>query len=159
MEVVALYREKKVNPLSGCLPILIQLPFLIGMFDLLKSVFELRGASFIPGWINNLTAPDVLFSWNYPVFFFGTSFHLLPLLLGAIMYVQQKFASQTPKDPALMTDSQKQQKMMGNIMVIVFSVMFYHFPSGLNIYWLSSTALGIFQQWFSKRNLKMKKSS
>ena len=154
LEVVALYREKKVNPLSGCLPVLIQIPFLIGMFDLLKSVFELRGAPFIPGWINNLTAPDVLFSWNYPVFFFGTSFHLLPILLGAAMYVQQKFASQAPKDPKLMTDSQKQQKMMGNVMVAVFAVMFYHFPSGLNIYWLSSTALGILQQWFSKRNLK-----
>ena len=82
MEIMNLYREKGVNPLTGCFPLLIQLPFLIGMFDLLKSTFELRGASFIPGWIDNLTAPDVLFSWNYPIFFFGTDFHLLPFLLG-----------------------------------------------------------------------------
>ncbi|MGE3535304.1 MAG: membrane protein insertase YidC, partial [Parachlamydiales bacterium] len=158
IEVMNLYREKGVNPLTGCFPLLIQLPFLIGMFDLLKSMFELRGASFIPGWIDNLTAPDVLFSWNYPVIFFGTDFHLLPFLLGAVMWVQQRFSSSTPKDPAMMTDQQKQQKMMGNIMTIVFTVMFYHFPSGLNIYWLSSMALGILQQWFMNRKMVQQKA-
>ena len=56
MEIMALYREKKVNPFSGCLPLLIQMPFLIGMFDLLRSSFELRGTPFIPGWIDNLAA-------------------------------------------------------------------------------------------------------
>lgn len=151
MEVVALYREKGVNPLTGCFPILIQIPFLIGMFDLLKSTFELRGASFIPGWITNLTAPDVLFSWNYPIVFFGTDFHLLPFLLGGVMYMQQKLASPLPKDKKLLSDQQKQQKLMGNIMVVVFTVMFYHFPSGLNIYWLSSMALGILQQWMTNK--------
>lgn len=151
MEVVALYKEKGVNPLTGCFPILIQIPFLIGMFDLLKSAFELRGASFIPGWIDNLTAPDMLFSWNYPIIFFGTDFHLLPFLLGGVMYLQQKLASPLPKDKKLLSDQQKQQKMMGNIMVVVFTVMFYHFPSGLNIYWLSSMALGILQQWMTNK--------
>ena len=127
------------------------------MFDLLKSTFELRGASFIPGWIDNLTAPDVLFSWNFPIIFFGTDFHLLPFLLGAVMRAQQRFSASIPKDKRLMTDQQKQQKMMGNIMTIVFTVMFYHFPSGLNIYWLSSMALGILQQWLmSKRRLRNK---
>lgn len=153
MEIMNLYREKKVNPFTGCFPILIQMPFLIGMFDLLKSTFELRGASFIPGWIDNLTAPDVLFSWSYPIFFIGNEFHLLPILLGAVMFLQQKMSSTAPKDKALLTDQQKQQKMMGNIMVIVFSVMFYHFPSGLNIYWLSSMLLGILQQWFTNKQL------
>ncbi len=151
MEIMALYKEQGVNPLSGCFPLLIQLPFLIGMFDLLKSAFELRGASFIPGWINNLTAPDVLFSWNYPVIFFGNQFHLLPILLGGVMWAQQRFSATGPKDPRLMTDQQKQQKMMGNIMTLVFAVMFYHFPSGLNLYWLSSMGLGILQQWFMAR--------
>lgn len=157
IEVMNLYREKKVNPFTGCFPILIQMPFLIGMFDLLKSTFALRGASFIPGWIDNLTAPDVLFSWSYPIFFIGTEFHLLPILLGLVMFLQQKMSSTTPKDKNLLTDQQKQQKMMGNIMVIVFSVMFYHFPSGLNIYWLSSMLLGILQQWFTNRQLEKAK--
>ncbi len=151
MEIMALYREKGVNPLSGCFPLLIQLPFLIGMFDLLKSTFELRGASFIPGWIDNLAAPDVLFSWNFPILFFGTDFHLLPFLLGGVMWAQQRFSATGPKDKRLMTDQQKQQRMMGNVMTIVFTVMFYHFPSGLNIYWLSSMALGILQQWIMTR--------
>lgn len=153
MEIMGLYREKKVNPLSGCIPLLIQMPFLIGMFDLLKSTFELRGATFIPHWIDNLTAPDVLFSWNYPIPFFGTNFHLLPVLLGAVMYMQQKFASPIPKDQKQLSDQQKQQKMMGNIMTIVFTVMFYHFPSGLNIYWLSSMLLSILQQWLMNKRM------
>jgi YidC/Oxa1 family membrane protein insertase len=153
IEIMNLYRERKVNPFTGCLPLLIQMPFLIGMFDLLKSTFALRGASFIPGWIDNLTAPDVLFSWNYPLPFFGTSFHLLPFILGAVMFFQQRMSASTPKDPNLMTDQQRQQKAMGNIMVVVFTIMFYHFPSGLNIYWLSSMLLGMLQQWYTNKKL------
>ncbi|MFI5334236.1 MAG: membrane protein insertase YidC [Chlamydiales bacterium] len=151
MEIVGLYKAKGVNPFSGCLPLLIQLPFLIGMFDLLKSTFELRGAPFIPHWIDNLTAPDIVFSWHYHIPFLGSDFHLLPILIGLVMYVQQKFSSPLPKDKSLWTDQQKQQKLMGNIMVIVFSVMFYNFPSGLNLYWLFSILLGIFQQWMMTR--------
>lgn len=153
VEVMNLYRERGVNPMSGCLPMLIQMPFLIGMFDLLKSTVELRGASFIPGWIDNLTSPDVLFSWETPIFFIGNQFHLLPILLGLVMFLQQRLMS--PKiDPKDMTDQQRQQKAMGTIMAVVFALMFYNFPSGLNIYWLSSMLLGILQQWWTARNLK-----
>lgn len=154
MEVMKLYQEKKANPMMGCFPILIQIPFLIGMFDLLKSTFELRGASFIPGWIDSLTAPDVLFSWNYPIPFIGTELHLLPILLGVIMYFQQRFTMKLPKDKSKWTDQQKQQKMVGNFMAIFFMFMFYKFPSGLNIYWLSSSLLGILQQWYQTKTMK-----
>ncbi len=154
METMNLYREEKVNPFSGCLPMLIQLPFLIGMFDLLKSAFDLRGAPFIPGWIDNLTAPDVLFSWSYPLPLIGTQFHLLPFILGAAMFLQQRISSTGPKNVNEMTDSQRQQRMMGNIMTIVFTVMFYNFPSGLNIYWLSSMLLGAAQQWWVTKKTK-----
>src|SRR4029078_11756802 len=99
--------------------------------------------------------PDVLFSWSYPIFFFGTDFHLLPFLLGAIMWLQQRFSSPLPKDPKMLTDQQKQQKMMGNIMTVVFTIMFYNFPSGLNIYWLSSMLLGILQQWWTTKKIGM----
>lgn len=157
MEVMNLYRQRKVNPLMGCVPMLIQMPFLIAMFDLLKSSFDLRGASFIPGWINNLTAPDVLFSWSKPIFFFGTSFHLLPILLGGVMFIQQRFmGAKLPKDKSLWTDQQRQQRMMGSFMTIIFTVLFYNFASGLNIYWLSSMALSILQQWLINRNLDKK---
>ncbi len=147
LEIMNLYRKEGANPFGGCVPMIIQLPFLFGMFDLLKSSFELRGVSFIPGWINNLTAPDVLFSWEYPIPFVGTSFHLLPVLLGVIMYFQQKLTS-TGSAAKAVTDQQKQQRMVGNMMTIVFTVLFYHFPSGLNIYWISSMSLGILQQWW-----------
>lgn len=156
IEIMALYRERGVNPISGCFPLLIQMPFLIGMFDLLKSTFELRGASFIPGWIDDLAAPDVLFSWNTPIFFIGNQFHLLPILLGAVMFLQQRYMSTAPKDPKLMTDQQRQQRSMGTIMTAVFTVMFYNFPSGLNIYWLSSMLLGMLQQWWTTKQMQKK---
>jgi YidC/Oxa1 family membrane protein insertase len=152
MEIMGMYKEHGVNPLGGCFPLLIQMPFLIGMFDLLKTTFELRGASFIPGWIDNLAAPDVVFSWHTPIWFIGTSFHLLPILLGAAMFFQQRMSATASKDPKTMSDQQKQQRFMGNIMTIVFTVLFYNFPSGLNIYWLSSMLLGILQQsWMTKK--------
>lgn len=154
IEIMNLYRERGVNPASGCLPLLIQMPFLIGMFDLLKSSFALRGAPFIPGWIDDLTAPDVLFSWKHPIFFIGTEFHLLPILLGLVMFLQQRLMATGPKDPNLMTDQQRQQRFMGTIMTVVFTVMFYNFPSGLNIYWLSSMLLGILQQWITTKKMQ-----
>jgi YidC/Oxa1 family membrane protein insertase len=155
-EIMALYRNEGVNPLSGCFPMLIQLPFLIGMFDLLKSSFDLRGSVFIPGWIDNLTAPDVLFTWTTSLPLIGNEFHLLPILLGAVMFVQQKFMSPaTAPDQATgqLTDTQRQQKAMGTIMPIFFTVMFYKFAAGLNIYWLSSMILGVLQQWYTNRQM------
>lgn len=154
LEIVNLYRERGINPLSGCLPLLIQMPFLIGMFDLLKSTFELRGASFIPGWIDDLSAPDVLFAWDYPIFFIGNEFHLLPFALGAVMFFQQRMMA--PSDVSQMTEQQRQQRSMGTVMTVVFTLMFYNFPSGLNIYWLSSMLLGIGQQGWTARRLKSK---
>lgn len=154
LEVMSLYRERGINPMSGCFPMLIQMPFLIGMFDLLKSMFELRGASFIPGWIDDLTAPDVLFSWTTPLPLIGNQFHLLPFILGGVMFLQQRMMSTQPKDPSQLTDQQRQQKAMGTIMSLVFTFMFYNFPSGLNIYWLSSMLLGMLQQWWTMRKAK-----
>lgn len=156
VEIMNLYRERGVNPVSGCFPLLIQMPFLIGMFDLLKSTYELRGASFIPGWIDNLTAPDVLFSWETPIFFIGNQFHLLPFLLGGVMFMQQRYMSTGPKDPKDMTEQQRQQRVMGTVMTAVFTIMFYHFPSGLNIYWLSSMLLGMLQQWWTTKQMQKK---
>ncbi|MDJ0652406.1 MAG: membrane protein insertase YidC [Simkaniaceae bacterium] len=160
MEMMAFYKEHKVNPFGGCLPLMIQMPFLFGMFDLLKSAFPLRGASFIPGWIDNLTAPDIIFSWNSPIPFIGTSFHLLPIFLGVVMFFQQKMAAAQNKKKGPLTDQQQQQQKMGMMMTIVFTFLFYKFPSGLNIYWLSSMVLQILQQWYtSKRKQKGAKNS
>ncbi len=162
-ETAMLYKTEGVNPFSGCLPMLIQFPFLIGMFDLLKSTFELRGVSFIPGWIDNLTAPDILFTWSYPIVFIGTSFHLLPFILGALMYAQAKIGAMQQSQTGPVTEQQQQMKTAGNVMTIVFTFMFYSMPSGLNIYWIFSTLFGMLQQWFMirrfQKNPKILKSS
>ncbi len=156
MEVMSLYKEMGVNPFSGCLPMLLQMPFLIGMFYMLKSSFPLRGAPFISGWINDLAAPDVLFSWSQPYWVIGNEFHLLPILTGLVMFVQGKMTQKVPKDPSQLTDAEKQQKMMGTMMSVVFTFMFYSFPSGLNIYFMFSTLLGIGQQALIAKRLKNK---
>lgn len=148
-EIVVLYRENGVNPLSGCLPILIQIPFLFSMLHLFKTNFSLRGASFIPGWIDDLAAPDVLFNWGYPIPFIGSDFHLLPVLLGLTMLAQGMLNSSAK---ATMNETQRQQKAMNNVMTIAFTFMFYSLPAGLNLYWLFSSLLGIVQQaWQSGR--------
>ncbi|MDE3055707.1 MAG: membrane protein insertase YidC [Verrucomicrobiota bacterium] len=148
LEVVNLYRQAKVNPFTGCLPMLLQMPFLIGMFYLLKSSFPLRGAPFVPGWIDDLAAPDVLFSWGPPLWWIGNEFHLLPLLMGAAMFLQQRLTASLKKSTEPLSETEKQQKMMANMMSILFTAMFYNFPSGLNLYFMFSTLLGILQQWW-----------
>lgn len=154
LEIMNLYKESGANPFSGCFPLLVQMPFLIGMFDLLKSSFQLRGASFIPGWIDNLTSPDVLFSWSMPIPLIGNEFHLLPVILGGIMLIQPMISSNLPKDKKLWTEQQRQQKAMGTMMAVLFTWMFYNFPSGLNIYWISSMLLGMAQQMWTQKTMK-----
>lgn len=157
IEVLKVYKEAGVNPISGmtggCFPLLIQMPFLIGMFDLLKSSPQLRGASFIPGWIDDLAAPDVLFSWNFSIPFIGTEFHLLPIILGLIMFFQPRMMSPLPKDPTQWTEQQRQQRTMSTVMAVMFTWLFYNFPSGLNIYWISSMLMGMVQQWYNKNQI------
>ncbi|MEI8301168.1 MAG: membrane protein insertase YidC [Chlamydiota bacterium] len=152
IELMQLYKDRGVSPFSSFLPMIIQMPFLLGMFDLLKSTFPLRGSCFIPGWIDNLTAPDVLFSWSYPIVFIGTQFHLLPFILGGLTFLQQKYMAQKNKTAEVDAGPGKN---MGNIMTIIFILFFYNCPSGLNIYWISSTGLGILQQWLITSRLKL----
>ncbi len=145
-EIMKLYSEKKINPLMGCLPNLIQIPFLIGIFDLLKTNFELRGVPFlITSWIPNLAAPDILFSWGYPLPFIGNEFHLLPIITGLIMFVQTKLSS--PTMTAATEESQRQAATMQMIMPVMLTLFFYNLAAGLNIYFAFSTFLGVAQQF------------
>ncbi len=154
LEMMNLYRETGANPFSGCLiSTVIQIPFLLGMFGLLKTSFSLRGASFIPGWIDDLSAPDVLFSWETPIWLIGNQFHLLPFLLGAVMFLQQRFLTPGPSDVNQMTEQQRQARATGSMMAVMFVFIFYNFPSGLNLYWLSSTLLGALQQAYMKKQM------
>jgi YidC/Oxa1 family membrane protein insertase len=153
MEMAMLYRKKGANPLLGCFPMFIQMPFFIGMFDLLKSTFELRGASFIPGWINNLTAPDNVFTWDYPIPIIGTGLHLLPIISGLVMFLQTKFSTKK-QDSAVLSEKQRQQQAMTTIFPLVFTFIFYSMPSGLNLYFLFSNIFGWIQQWYMNKYVK-----
>ena len=134
-EMMQLYKTYKVNPAGGCLPILVQIPVFIGLYQALLNSIELRHASFIEylpftdiTWLADLSAAD--------------PFYITPLLMGASMFLQQRL---TPAagDPT-------QQKVM-MFMPVIFTVMFINFPAGLVIYWLCNNILSIGQQWWMLR--------
>jgi len=139
-EMMKLYRQEGVNPLGGCLPMVLQLPVFIGLFYALRSSIQLRQAHFF-GWINDLSAPDALFiipGLEIP-------FRVLPLFMGATMYIQQKITPMQQMDPA-------QQKMMITMMPLMMTFVFYQFPSGLVLYWMVSNVLAVSHQlWIGKR--------
>src|SRR5450830_946919 len=133
-EMMALYKTEKINPLGGCLPIVIQIPVFISLYWVLLASVEMRGAPWL-GWIHDLTAPD--------------PFYILPVLMAVSMFIQTKL-NPTPPDPV-------QAKVM-MFMPIAFSVMFFFFPSGLVLYWVVNNVLSITQQWVITRKLQAGKA-
>jgi YidC/Oxa1 family membrane protein insertase len=127
-EVMALYKTHKVNPLGGCLPMLIQIPVFIALFVVLRSAIELRFAHFL--WIRDLSQPENLFAGMLPM---GLSLNLLPILMAATMAWQQRLTPSASADPT-------QQKIM-MFMPIMMLVMFYNFASGLALYWTTQNVL------------------
>lgn len=128
-EMMRLYREEKVNPLGGCLPIVAQMPFFIALYWVLLSSVEMRNAPWL-GWINDLSATDPYF--------------ILPLLM-TLTSLLQTWLNPTPPDPM-------QARLMW-IMPLVFSVMFFFFPAGLVLYWLTNNILSISQQYLINKQL------
>jgi YidC/Oxa1 family membrane protein insertase len=131
-EQLALYKRHGVNPVGGCLPALIQLPIFVGLWQALNTSVHLRHASFL--WIQNLAAPDMLFRFPWELPFLGQYFNLLPFLVVALMLVQTKLFSPPPTTP----EAEMQQKMMKYMMVFM-AFMFYKVPSGLGIYFITSS--------------------
>jgi YidC/Oxa1 family membrane protein insertase len=138
-EMMKLYRETGVNPLGGCLPLVLQFPVFIGLYYALQSSIDLRQAPFF-GWIDDLSRPEALFTLpglDLPV-------RVLPLVMGGTMVLQQKMTP-TTMDP-------QQARMMMTIMPVMFTVLFYQFPSGLVLYWMVSNLLAIAHQvWVNRR--------
>lgn len=130
-EIMALYKKYNVNPLGGCLPILLQIPVFIALYSVLSDSIELRHANFISFWINDLSAHDPTY--------------ISPLLMGASMFYQQKMTPSTA-DPA-------QAKMM-LMMPIIFTFMFLNFPAGLVLYWLINNVLSIIQQLYINKTAR-----
>jgi YidC/Oxa1 family membrane protein insertase len=139
-EIIELYRRHKVNPLGGCLPMVLQIPVFFGLYQALLNAVELRHAPFFL-WINDLSAPDRLGSVHLP-FVEPPGVPILTLLMGASMFVQQ-LMTPSGADPT-------QQRMM-LIMPVVFTFMFISFPSGLTLYWLVNNVLTIAQQYTINR--------
>lgn len=128
-EMMRIYREEKVNPMGGCLPIMIQIPVFIALYWVLLSSVEMRNAPWL-GWITDLSAKD--------------PFYILPLVMTGTTLLQT-WLNPTPPDPV-------QAKMMW-IMPLAFSVMFFVFPAGLVLYWITNNLLSIAQQWVINRRL------
>jgi len=130
--MMEMYKTEKINPLGGCLPIVVQIPVFIALYWVLLASVEVRNAPWI-GWIKDLATPD--------------PFYILPLLMAATMFMQTKL-NPTPPDPL-------QAKMM-MWMPLIFSVMFFFFPAGLVLYWLVNNIFSIAQQWYITRRIEGK---
>ncbi|MFP6665624.1 MAG: membrane protein insertase YidC [Deltaproteobacteria bacterium] len=133
-ETMELYKRHKVNPLGGCLPMVLQMPVFFGLYQLLQNTIELRHAPFAL-WITDLAAPERLQVFGYAI-------PVLTIVLGASMFLQQKM---TPSA----ADPTQQRIMM--LMPLVFTFMFINFPAGLTLYWLTQNILTIGQQWLNLR--------
>jgi YidC/Oxa1 family membrane protein insertase len=130
-EVMDLYKKHGVNPMGGCFPMLIQIPFFFAFYKVLTVAIEMRGAHWL--WVSDLSRPETL------------AIHVLPILMIAAQFVQQKMTPNPSADP-------NQQKMM-LMMPLIFGFMFYSVSSGLVLYWLTSNVVGIVQQWFINRSM------
>lgn len=142
-KMMELYSERGVNPLGGCFPVLIQMPVFIALYRMLWSAFELRGEPFF-GWITDLSEPDHLLTLPFTIPFPMQpieTFNLLPILMAGAMVVSTKIM------PTSGPVTNPQQKMMMNIMPVFFSIICYNMASGLNLYILTSTLLGIAQNY------------
>ncbi|MBI4342540.1 MAG: membrane protein insertase YidC [Candidatus Omnitrophica bacterium] len=137
-EIFALYREHKVSPLSGCLPMLLQMPIFIALLQAISHFIELRGQTFL--WIKDLSLPDRLMPLPISVPFIGADLNLLPILMAGAMFAQSKMtqASQ-PAD----VNNPAAKLMSGPLMSVLFGVMFYQFPSGLVLYWFSNSLISM----------------
>ena len=132
-ETMAVYKRNKVNPAAGCVPALIQMPIFVGLWQCLNNSFELRQTSFL--WIRDLAAPDMLFRFPVDLPIVGRFFNILPFLVVGLMLVQTKLFSPPPTTP----EAEAQQKMMKYMMVFM-AFMFYKVPSGLGLYFITSSS-------------------
>jgi YidC/Oxa1 family membrane protein insertase len=135
--MMELYKTEKINPLGGCLPILVQIPVFIALYWVLLGSVELRGASFM--WLDDLSKPDTLFGSLW-----AAGIGPLPILMAASMFLQTKL---NPKP----TDPMQARLMM--MMPIIFSFFFFFFPAGLVLYWLVNNILSIAQQWYVNKKI------
>lgn len=133
-EIMEVYKRYKVNPMGGCMPMFLQMPIFLALYQTLMRSVELKGASFL--WIKDLSMPDAAFSLPFTLPFLGSAINILPILMIGAMIIQQKMSQF--KTTGAQTE---QQKLMSSIMPVMFGFIFYNLPSGLVLYWLTNTLL------------------
>ena len=138
-ETLELYKEHKVNPFGGCLPLLLQMPIFFALYQALIRSISLKGASFL--WIKDLSAPDRLFTLPTSLPVLGNEFNILPILMAIMMFVQQKASLKTSSG-----EYAQQQKMMLVVMPVLFGLIFYRMPAGLVLYWFVNSLLMMINQ-------------
>ncbi|RKY29672.1 MAG: hypothetical protein DRP74_08400 [Candidatus Omnitrophota bacterium] len=139
VEIMNLYREHKVNPFGGCLPLILQFPVFIALYLALIRSVALKGANFL--WIKDLSAPDRLFILPQALPIIGNEINILPLLMMAGMFFQQKISAVRTSG-----STAEQQKIMMIVFPLMFGYIFYHMPSGLVLYWFTNSTLMLLQQ-------------
>ncbi len=132
-----LYQDEKVNPLAGCLPMLVQMPVFFALYQALNHTIALRGQPFV-GWITDLSAPDALFVLPFSIPFLGSDFNVLPILMAVAMYFQTKLSPSAGGG---------QMAAMNTMLPLFMVFIFYNMPSGLVLYWLVNTIMSVYQTW------------
>lgn len=141
-EIMELYKKYKINPFSGCLPLILQMPIFIALYNALIRSIDLRDAKFL--WIKDLSMPDaVKIPFSLPII--GSSINILPIFMIIAMVMQQKISTKS-MGGAVTAEQKQQQQMMLILMPIMFGFIFYNMPSGLVLYWVVNTVLTIVEQ-------------
>lgn len=157
-KLMELYREQGASPIMGFLPMFVQMPIWIALWSAIYTSIDLRGAAFLPFWITDLSVPDMLITWP-PVTIpwvewqFG-ALNLLPILMGVAFYLQQKLTPMQQPSAATNPQLAQQQKMMNIMMPLMFPLMLYTAPSGVNLYIMSSTFAGVIEQYVIKKHIR-----
>ena len=149
-EIMAIYKKEKINPLGGCLPMLLPFPLLIAFFYLMQSMVELRNTPFL--WITDLSSPDKLFVFpsGIPILG-GLNFNLFPILMAITSYLSMKL--QPSSSAGTSGSAATQMKMMSTIFPLMMLVLFYNFASGLALYWTAQNVFGVAQQFITAKLL------
>jgi len=161
-QMMALYREQGASPIMGFLPMMVQMPIWIALWSAVYASIDLRGAAFLPFWITDLSMPDALVRFStLTVPLLGwkiQSLNLLPLLMGVAFYLQQQLM---PTQASASTNPQmaQQQKMMKIMMPLLFPLMLYTAPSGVNLYIMASTFAGVIEQHVIRKHIREKEEA
>jgi YidC/Oxa1 family membrane protein insertase len=162
-QMMALYREQGASPIMGFLPMMVQMPIWIALWSAVYASIDLRGAAFLPFWITDLSMPDALYRFPSVIVvpLLGTkiqSLNLLPLMMGVAFYLQQQLM---PSQANASTNPQmaQQQKMMKIMMPLLFPLMLYTAPSGVNLYIMSSTFAGVIEQYVIRKHIREKEQA